>query len=105
MRYALLFLAACGDSSDPCGGVDDACITLTVRGDVAKIDHLELDVPYPDRHDTITTALPDNTPVSLPVVPTITLYLHATPTVGLVSAGKLGLNGLGCGPTEPVEAT
>lgn len=100
MRRLLLLLAACGDSSDPCDGVDGACVALTVKGNADKIDHLELDVLYGDRHDTITTALADNAAVSLPVVTTITLDITGTVPVGVVGAGKLGGNVLGVGASE-----
>jgi hypothetical protein len=100
MRRLLLLLAACGDASDPCAGADQACITLTVKGDATRIDHLELDILYGDRHDTITTALADNAAVSLPVVTTITLDIADTVPVGVVAAGKLGGNVLGVGASE-----
>ena len=101
MRRLLVLLAACGGGDDPCAGVEDACLRLHVKSDVVdKIDHLEFDVLYGDRHDTITTAQPDNSIVSLPLETTITLDLAAAVPVGVVVAGKLGGNVLGLGASE-----
>jgi hypothetical protein len=100
-----LLLAACGGDG-PCAGVDDACIVLTVKSSVfQEIDQLDLDILYGDRHDTISTALPEKGRVELPIVTTITLDINTPVAVGVVGAGKLGAAVQGFGAAEKMIGT
>ena len=98
MRAALVALvAACGDA-DPCDGVAGSCITLHVESaTVDRIDQLELDVLYGDRHGTATTS---DGVVELPVVTSIELAADAPLEVGIVAAGKLAGVVLGTGAVQ-----
>ena len=83
----LVVLALVGCASDPCEDVAGACITLHVQAEhVDRIDHLELDLLYGDRHATVTTTDGSS---ELPVVTAIELDTTATLDVGIVAAGKL----------------
>lgn len=102
MRRAMLcaLVAAC-DDGDPCAGVDNACVALTVKSQMFEaLDELELDILYDDRHDTITTALPGATRVKLPVTTQIVLDLNRRAPVGIVAAGKLAGATFGFGEGE-----
>src|SRR5262245_26393734 len=96
-RALLVLLAGCG-SSDPCEDVGDRCIAVDVSSaTIDRIDHLELDVLYGDRHGTATTsdgvvALPLSTAIELPGTGAI--------DVGVVAAGKLGGVVLGTGAAQ-----
>jgi hypothetical protein len=94
MSVALVMLAACGDT-DPCAGIAGRCIALRVdSATVERIDQLELDVLYGDRHGTATTS---DGVVELPVVTAIELPGEGSIAVGIVAAGKLGGVVLGTG--------
>ncbi len=99
MRAVLLaLLGACGSDADPCDGLAGACVTVEVTSSVVdRIDQLEVDVVYGDRHGTTTTS-PGNGPVELPVVTAIEVAGSVDDIdVGVVVAGKLGGNVLGTG--------
>ena len=98
-RAALLaLLAGCGDGADPCAGVAGACLEIAVRSpDIDRIDQLELDVLYGDRHGTATTQAEGGQAVSLPLATAVALELDADTAVGVVAAGKLGGAVLGTG--------
>jgi hypothetical protein len=87
MTRALCLLALVGCSADPCEDVDGSCITLHVESQsVDRIDHLELDILYGDRHSTVTTS---DGVSDLPVVTAIEFDATTTLRVGIVAAGKL----------------
>lgn len=90
----LLLLTACGSPS-PCEDVAGACIELHVESaTVDRIDQLELDVRYNDRHGTKTTS---DGVVELPLVTAIELPANQVLDVGVVGAGKLAGIVLGTG--------
>lgn len=94
---ALLLVAACSEPS-PCEGVASACIELHVESaTVDRIDQLELDVLYNDRHGTKTTS---DGVVELPVVTSIELPANGPFDVGIVAAGKLAGVVLGTGAAQ-----
>lgn len=101
-RLVVLALAACG-SPDPCDDVAGTCISVTVESaTVERIDHLELDVLYGDRHGTATTG---DGVVELPVHTAVELAGNAPLDVGIVAAGKLAGVVLGTGAAQTtVEA-
>jgi hypothetical protein len=93
---SVLVLAACSD--DPCDGVAGRCIALHVEStSVDRIDQLELDVLYGDRHGTATTS---DGVVDLPLTTAIELPGDGTLLVGIVAAGKLAGVVLGAGADE-----
>jgi len=97
MRRALLLLAACGDA-DPCDDISGACITLHVDSTtVERIDQLELDVLYGDRHGTTATMPAGGGTVELPLATAIEVDNASTISVGIVAAGKLAGSVLGTG--------
>lgn len=92
-----LALVACGADDDPCAAVDGACLRIAVESaSVDRIDALELDVLYGDRHAYATTAPAGGGAVALPVLTSIELSGAPGP-VGVVVAGKLGATVLGTG--------
>jgi hypothetical protein len=103
MRYAVLILvAACG--SDPCDDIAGRCITLRVdSATVDRIDQLELDVLYGDRHGTATTS---DGVVELPLITSVELPGEGTIAVGVVAAGKLSgvVLGTGAGRLEIADS-
>lgn len=107
MRPALLAVlaTACNDSPDPCADVIGSCIELAVTSsEVTRIDQLELDVVFGDRHGTTTTSAGDG-PVDLPLVTAIELDTSAGELgVGVVAAGKLGGTVLGVGAANTTVA-
>ncbi|HEX5063098.1 MAG TPA: hypothetical protein VFV99_27170 [Kofleriaceae bacterium] len=101
-RLALLLLASCGDA-EPCDGVTGRCIAVHVDSEIVeRIDQLELDVLYGDRHGTVTTS---DGVVDLPVTTAITLPGTGKLTVGVVAAGKLSGMVLGTGAAETTVAS
>jgi hypothetical protein len=98
---AIVALAACG-APDPCDDVAGACIVLRVESrSVERIDHLELDVLYGDRHGTATTG---EAAVDLPLVTAVELALTDEQHVGIVAAGKLSGMVLGTGAASTMLA-
>jgi hypothetical protein len=106
MRAATLFaaalpLAACGKAS-PCDDVTGACIELHVESaTVQRIDQLEIDVRYNDRHGTKTTS---DGVVELPLVTSVELPGSQALDVGVVAAGKLAGLVLGTGAGQVMLA-
>lgn len=99
MKRLLLLVVACGESS-PCDEVADSCIALHVESaTVDRIDQLELDILYGDRHDTATTS---DGVVTLPLVTSIELATNNPLDVGIVAAGKLAgvVRGTGAAQTS-----
>lgn len=103
-----LLLGGCGDvASDPCEGIEGACLAVRVDSDtVDAIDRLELDLLYGFRHATTSTAADGGGAVSLPVETAIELDLvdleqadAFTLAVDVVAAGTLGgvVQGIGAG--------
>ena len=102
-----LALAACAADDDPCAGVDGACLTVRVESaSVARIDALELDVLYGDRHAYATTAPAGGGAVALPVLTAIAIAIDgdAPVDVGVVAAGKLGAQVVGTGAAQTTVA-
>lgn len=93
MRWAIssaVVLAACGDP-DPCAEIDGACLVVEVTSStVDRIDQLELDIVYGDRHGTTTTQAEGGRVVALPLSTAIAIESSSPLTVGVVAAGKLG---------------
>jgi hypothetical protein len=90
--------AGCG-AADPCAG-EVTCVRVDVRSaTVARIDQLELDIVYGDRHATTTTQAAGGRTTSLPLATAIVLEVtgSAPVAVGVVAAGKLGASVLGTG--------
>ncbi|HEY5927525.1 MAG TPA: hypothetical protein VIV11_37835 [Kofleriaceae bacterium] len=98
MRLALLaLLTACG-GSDPCDAITGRCIALQVESaTVDRIDQLELDVLYGDRHGTATTS---DGVVELPLTTAIEVQGSGSLPVGIVAAGKLAGVVLGTGAAQ-----
>jgi hypothetical protein len=93
---AMVLVAACG--TDPCGGVSGRCIALRIDSEsIDRIDQLELDVLYGDRHGTATTS---DGVVELPLVTAVALPGSGTLEVGIVAAGKLAGVVLGTGADQ-----
>jgi hypothetical protein len=93
-----LAITGCSDD-DPCAGAD-GCVRLDIRSaTVARIDQLELDIVYGDRHATTTTQAAGGHTTSLPLATAIVLEIPDTApvVVGVVAAGKLGASVLGTG--------
>lgn len=89
---SLTLVAACADA-DPCGEIASACLVVEITSStVDRIDQLELDIVYGDRHSTTTTQAAGGRVVSLPLSTAIVIEpLTADPLqVGVVAAGKLG---------------
>jgi hypothetical protein len=98
---ALLLLVACSD--DPCDGIAGRCVALHVDSTtIERIDQLELDVLYGDRHGTTSTS---DGVVELPVTTAIELPGDGTIHVGVVAAGKLAGLVLGTGAEQTELAT
>ncbi len=95
---AAIALAGCG-GADPCEDVAGACVALRVESrTVERIDHLELDVLYGDRHGTATTG---TSAVDLPIVTALEVApVDSAIAVGIVAAGKLAGNVLGTGAVQ-----
>lgn len=93
----LALLAGCTDG-DPCAGAA-TCVRVDVSSStVARIDQLELDIVYGDRHATTTTQPDGGGTARLPLATAIVLDDVAAPTrVGVVAAGKLGAGVQGTG--------
>ena len=106
MRRALFaILVACNGESDPCDGVEGACIAIRVSSStIDAIDQLELDVLYGDRHGTSATQPAGGGTVELPIATKIALELDAATVVGVVAAGKLAGNVLGTGAATTMVA-
>jgi hypothetical protein len=102
---AVVVLAGCSDD-DPCA--DKAtCVRVDVRSaTVARIDQLELDILYGDRHATTTTQAAGGRTTSLPLATAIVLDVPGTDpvAVGIVAAGKLGARVLGTGAASATLA-
>jgi hypothetical protein len=97
MKRALLLLAAC-NGGDPCDDVVGRCISLRVESaTVQRIDQLELDVLYGDRHGTATT---NDGIVELPATSAVELPGDGALLVGIVAAGKLAGVVLGTGADQ-----
>jgi hypothetical protein len=99
-----LTVAACSDD-DPCAGAA-TCVRIDVESAAApgapaieRIDQLELDVVYGDRHATTTTQAAGGRTTELPLATAIVLDVPGTTpvSVGIVAAGKLGASVLGTG--------
>jgi hypothetical protein len=93
-----LALASCS-GADPCAGAT-TCVRVDVESEtIARIDQLELDVVYGERHATTTTQAPGGRTTALPLSTAIVLDLtgDAAVAVGVVAAGKLGAGVLGTG--------
>lgn len=103
---ALAVLAACGDGADPCAGVAGTCLAVEIRSDtVARIDQLELDILFGDRHGTATTQAAGGAVVGLPLATAIALEDgDGDLRVGVVAAGKLGGVVLGTGAASATLA-
>jgi hypothetical protein len=100
-RLLVIALAGCG-SANPCDEVAGRCIALHVdSATVARIDHLELDIVYGDRHGTATTG---DGVVDLPLVTAIEVTGSGTLAVGIVAAGKLAGVVLGTGAAQTTLA-
>lgn len=96
-RLLLLALAGCG-SGDPCDDVTGRCITLDVSSTtIERIDLLELDVLYGNRHGTSSTS---DGVVDLPLSTAIALPGTGAIDVGVVAAGKLAGGVLGTGAAQ-----
>jgi hypothetical protein len=103
MRCVLVLVLASCSAGEPCDGVDGRCITLHVSSEtIDRIDQLELDVLYGDRHGTATT---DDGVVSLPLVTAIELPGSGTIEVGVVAAGKRSGVMLGTGAEQTTVTT
>ena len=102
LGLVIVMLAGCG-TSDPCAGITGTCIALSVESaTVERIDHLELDVLYGDRHGTATTG---DGVSELPLTTAIELAGSGALEVGIVAAGKLAGVVLGTGAAQAtVEA-
>lgn len=98
MRWlALLAIVGCG-TADPCEDAAGTCIALRVESvTVDRIDHLELDVLYGNRHGTATTG---DGVVELPVHTAVELSGNTPLDVGIVAAGKLAGVVLGTGAAQ-----
>ena len=95
---AVVVVTGCTDD-DPCAG-KSTCVRVDVRSEVvARIDQLELDIVYGDRHATTTTQAAGGRTTSLPLSTAIVLEVpgSAPISVGVVAAGKLGASVLGTG--------
>jgi hypothetical protein len=92
-------LAACGvDDPDPCAGLAGACASLRVdSATIDRIDQLELDVVYGERHGTTATQPAGGGAVGLPIVTAIELAGDPPDRVSVVAAGKLAGVVLGTG--------
>lgn len=111
----LAALACAADDPDPCDAAAGACVAVRVDSDAAdRIDQLELDVVYGDRHATTSTQADGGRAVPLPVVTAIDLDVTgldvapgASLTVSVVAAAKLGglLLGSGAGSAEVTDAS
>lgn len=102
MRAAILSLVTACSEPSPCENVPGACIQLRVEStSVDRIDQLELDVRYNDRHGTKTTS---DGVVELPVITSIELPGDAALDVGVVAAGKLAGVVLGTGAAQAMLA-
>jgi hypothetical protein len=96
--------AACSDD-DPCAGAATCVrLDLAAAAPISRIDQLELDVVYGDRHATTTTQAAGGRTTQLPLATAIVLDLAAGEPaagdpvrVGVVAAGKLGASVLGTG--------
>lgn len=98
-------VAACGDPG-PCDDISGSCVVVEVSSaSVDRIDQLELDILYGDRHGTTTTDL-DGSVIELPLSTAIAIDVAATAplTVGIVAAGKLAGVVLGTGAASVVLA-
>ncbi len=93
---ACLALAACG-TDGPCDGRPGACIALTIEGDIASIDQLEVDLLYAGLHRTTSTRPTGGGTTGLPLELAIEIDVTSETPVGLVAAGKLSGNVLGTG--------
>jgi hypothetical protein len=101
MLAAAVVPLGCG-TPDPCDDVFGACITLRVESrSVDRIDHLELDVLFGDRHGTATTGAGV---ALLPLVTAIELVVDREQHVGVVAAGKLSGVVLGTGAASAMLA-
>lgn len=93
---ACLALAACG-TDGPCDDRPGACIAVTVEGDIARIDQLEVDLLYGGLHRTTSTRPTGGGTTGLPLELAIEIELTSETEVGIVAAGKLSGNVLGTG--------
>jgi hypothetical protein len=99
-RALLLLLAACGN--DPCDGIDGRCIALRIESSaVDRIDDLELDVLYGDRHGNATTS---DGVVELPITTAVELPGDGAIDVSIVAAGKLAGSVVGTGAGQTTLA-
>lgn len=108
---ALAITAGCSDD-DPCAGAA-TCVRVEVASasppgaaPIARIDQLELDVIYGERHATTTTQAPGGRATELPLATAIVLDVPGTDPirVGVVAAGKLGARVLGTGAASTMIA-
>ncbi len=99
-RALLLLLAACGN--DPCDGIAGRCIAVRIESStVDRIDELELDVLYGDRHGTATTS---DGVVELPITTAVELPGDGAIDVSIVGAGKLAGTVVGTGAAQTTVA-
>lgn len=88
---AALALAGCADE-DPCADAAEPCIVVRVTSQaINRLDQLELDVLFGDRHGTTTTPAEGPQRVALPVITGIELEDPLTEplAVSVVAAAKL----------------
>lgn len=93
---ACLALAACAGDG-PCDARTAACIAVTVEGDIARIDQLEVDLLYAGLHRTTSTRPTGGGTTGLPLELAIEIDVTGETAVGIVAAGKLSGNVLGTG--------
>jgi hypothetical protein len=98
MKHALacLALAACG-TDGPCEDRSGACIAVTVEGDIAQIDQLEIDLLYAGLHRTTSTRPSGGGTTGLPLELAIEIEVTGETAIGIVAAGKLSGSVLGTG--------
>ncbi len=100
-----VWLIGCGDD-DPCDGAT-TCVRVDVRSATfQRIDQLELDILYGDRHATTTTPATGSRTTPLPLATAIVLDMTGSEpiAVGVVAAGKLGGAVLGTGAAQVTVA-
>jgi len=86
----IVAIFACGDSDDPCDGIDSACVVVGVSSSIATtIDGLQLDISYGTFHDTLAITTRNSEPTPLPAITSIELAPESSVTLSVLAAGVL----------------
>ncbi|HEY5951489.1 MAG TPA: hypothetical protein VIV40_38610, partial [Kofleriaceae bacterium] len=102
MKWLVLGLLVACSEPDPCADIAGRCVALRVESaTIERIDQLELDVLYGDRHGTATTS---DGVVDLPLLTAVDVPGTTTLSIGIVAAGKLAGSVLGTGAGQTTAA-